>query len=173
MFDVWSIIGKMYPGEEIVLFSALDSELTLRINKMDGSMSPYVVWEDRIKMGFSTSGSISSSKSSTQVKGAQFSLDGLKMLRFGKDREDLQEMVFYKYISVKATFQSLPKFDPDEDLELFVLEHQDRFFVCGLEGFFFEIPEDEVRNALNRLYVQRVLHLTNLLKQPEGLEQYI
>jgi hypothetical protein len=171
MFNVWSLIEKMYKGEEIILFSAEDSKLTLKVQKVDNSMSPYVVWEEREEVSFV--GGKPQFKSSSQVKGAQFSLEGLKMLHFGEDKEDLQKMILFKYISDKETFQSLSKFDPEEDLELFVLEHLDRFFVCGLEGLFFEIPEEELTNTLKRLYVQRVLHIHHLLKVPEGLEKHI
>lgn len=169
MFDLYKIIAGMEVGHELELFSMLDSELSLTIKKLDDSGSPYGLVEGREKLALK-GGKLELSK--PILKKAKFSLMGLEILSWGEEK--IQDMVLYKYKTDPETHESLGRFDPDGfDIELFLLEHQERFFCCGLEGFFFEVPASEVETALLKLPVQRLLQVKHLTKMPDGMEQYI
>lgn len=162
MFDIQKIISGMEEGHELELFSMRNSELSLTIKKIDNSSSPFDLIESIDKEILSK----------PLLRKAKFSLLGIEMIRWGD--EYIQDMVLYKYKTDPKTHESLGRFDPDGfDIELFLLEHQERYFCCGLEGFFFEVHESEVETALLKLPVQRTLQLQHLKEIPEGMEQYI
>ena len=170
MFDVWKMIEGMEVGHQLHLISSFESDLTLVITKEDNTTCGYSLTENRERELFK-GGKVTTKKSSIKVKNAHFSVEGLQRLQY--EEGDLQGLIFFKYVTDPQTFESKGAFDNEEGLEMFVLGHFGRYYVCGLEGFFFEIREPEVSEALLRLPCQKVLNLKHLIKMPAGLEDVL
>lgn len=167
MFDIMQIISELNVGESLDLLTFVKKKDALIVEK---TQEGFIVWEQNTKVAV-VGGELKMSCTKTRVKNAIFTLVGLGVLRFGGKR--LSDMGVYTLVVNPRTFQSLPKFNPEEDLELFVISNLGRYFICGMEGFLFEIPEEEVEGALLRLPVQKLLSLRHLNRMPMGLEQYI
>ena len=167
MFDVYKMLEKCNSGDTMELGLRASPHNNLIIQVED---NVYRLWVKEYTFDWSCNppGKVVRKE---YEKDRYFTLEELKTLRFDCGNP-ITDLIMLQVVTDKETFESLPEFDEDR-LEMFVLKHRERFYVCGIEGFFFEIPQESVESALKRICIQRVLTISSLREIPSGLEDII